>query len=470
MLHYVSIKWTKSSYIFNSQYFYSDRLTIVAVVFYSGGYFTTFVWLAVLQILAIQRVYKLSFGRGLGAWFLTILLFIPVTVVILLVEAVAEIVRLFMGNAYVFNLRQLRSQLMTYTGRKQSQRSLDTWAELLQHYSDTSETARRARAEVDLVQPLMELFALAPEATLDALITLARHPDADVQFTATIVLKEILESSPAQAIGFCYYLIQNNASANLFGQMSTLPEQTPATNLVALFHQLVTELDSDNIKTQLANAEKTLEIWREQPNGDELYIAYQALRALSQATDVITLQQTEPELVQALAIHSPLLVETIITLKPILDICDYLTNYSRANFENKMPYLAAPIMMLVEEDRRLQKLNFPPEDDVLRLLIRRLQNIIFSEFDGLRGRADLHFELKPKQVPFSDELTVLLTVRNQGSAFAENMRVEIENQSENGFAVASERSIMIDLLEPKREAQFEFRIKPDQARSIANSF
>jgi hypothetical protein len=233
---------------------------------------------------------------------------------------------------------------------------------------------------------------------------------------------------------------------------------------------MLVDVNEENLISQLTRGEDLLAGWRDQPHGEELYLVYRALNTLSRATTVVDLERAEAELVQVLDIQAPILVETARTFKVLLDISSYLTYYGRAGFENKVPYLAAPIMILVDEQRSLEKRHFPPEDGLLLLLIPRLQDIIMREFEGLRGRADLRFELKPQRAPFDEQVSVVLYVRNQGSAAAEQLRVQLEAGNDSGFTVAGEMAAEVDLLSPKREVCLEFGIQPLEAGRIRIPF
>lgn len=432
----------------------------VAYVYFGTAYYAIFIWMAVLQMMAIHQIFTLPWERSAGSWFLSVILFFPVTIGILILETFSEIIRPFRVQIRLQELRGLSRQVLESKHRETALASIDR---LLTLYIESTDIARRVRRKVDLVRVLNHLFTIDTRATLDIIVDLANHQEADIRSTASIALKIILDNAPDQAISSCYYLFSRNSRPQLFGHFREMADETEATNLVICYYNLLAETDSENLLTQLVQAQNLLRSWRDRPRGEETYLVYRALYALSQVTNIVMLQQSEIELIQALNVPNGYLKETARTLKPLLDISsNYLKYYGRAEFENKVPYLAAPIMILVDEDRRLEKISFPPEDGLLRLIIPRLQDVILREFDGLRGRADLHFELSPEQMPYETEVTFLLTIRNQGSAVAEKMQVKLLQGEDYGFTVASDPLIQLDLLAPKREARLEFTIQPDE--------
>jgi len=423
--------------------------------------FTVPIWSAVLNILAIQHVYRLSGGQSLGAWFATIVLFIPVTLVVLITQAATEAARPVRIRTLVKQLQQMRQEVIELVADKTAgDKAVSRMGDLLKLYSQESDIAQRARAQVDITAPLQHLFSLAPQPALTYLLELACHKEADLHLDASHTLKIILDAYPEHIVTTYYFLLARDLPPDLLDRLRDLPDPTPGTKLGGLFHMLLNEVNEDNVSTQLAEAEKFLVDWRDRPYGDELYLVYRALHKLSRSTTVVDLEQADIELIRILNIQNPLLTETAQVFKPLLDISQYLTYYARTEFENKVPYLAAPIMILVDEDRKLDKKRFPPEDGLLRLLIPRLQDIILREFDGLRGRADLRFELKPERMAFDQNVSIVLYVRNQGNAVAERLQVQLQANNEAGFSVNGRDTAEVNLLSPKREIRLEFQLHP----------
>lgn len=433
------------------------------------GLFSVVGWSATVHVLAIRQTYRLSWPSSLRAWFLSVILFVPVTVAILLAEAANEISRPFRIRIQRRRLERLSQQIMDAVGAEDQANALRYTKEYMQIYTQSTEVARRARLHIDLNTPLTGLYQLLPEAALRHLIDLAQQ-EPYIQLQASRALKAMLDAAPDQTIKSCYFLLFNSSPPELFQNLGHLREQTPPLDFGKFIYRMLKVVDADNLTVELGNAEKTLTAWRERPHGDELYLVYRTLNELSKALTVVDLERIEDDLVKALNVQNPLLAETNQIFKSLLDISQYLNYYGRSDFENKVPYLAAPIMILVNEDRQLQEKHFPPEDRLLRLLIPKLQDIILREFDGLRGRADLHFELKPQRIPFTDNVSVVLYVRNQGNAVAEQMHVLLENSSSNGFAAGDKVETLVNLLSPKREARLEFQIQPHEPGKIRLPF
>jgi len=441
-----------------------------AVVFYFMSCVLMFIWSAVLHILTIRHVYRLSGGRPLGAWSASVVMFVPVTVVTLLMEAAREATQPFRVKELIRQFQQMRQKVLDEIKEKNMTAAGAKMTELLDIYCDDSALAHRARGQVELNGLLMKFFEIAPQSALNYLIQMAKQKPEDIRVSASQILKVLLDASPEQIISSYYFLISQQCPPELLGRLRALQDSAPATELGGFLHAMLVEINENNLTAQLAQGEGLLANWRDRQHGEELYLIYRALHVLSRSATVVDLQNAEKELGTVLSLQASLLTETAQTFKLLLNISNYLVYYQRAEFENKIPYLAAPIMLLVDESRRLQKSLFPPEDKILRLLIPHLQDIILREFDGLRGRADLRFELRPQSAPFDKEVSIVLYVRNQGSAGAERLRVQLEAGKNNGFNIPGEGMADVEFLSPKREARLEFSIQPYEVARLRIPF
>ena len=189
---------------------------------------------------------------------------------------------------------------------------------------------------------------------------------------------------PEHVLRLLWSVAREPGAADLLGQLAAITAPSRLAELTGLLHALLTEVREERLLALLVQADTVLAGWRDVPRGEELSLTYQALRELRQATTVVDLERAQDGLLPIANLQDPLLVDTAGLLRTLLDVAHYLTYYGRADFENKIPYLAAPSMILVDESRKLEKAAFAPEDAVLRLLIPHLQNIILREFDGLR--------------------------------------------------------------------------------------
>jgi len=457
--------------IFKEDFFnQSNAFSQLTIVYFVWLYWTLFLWSVLMHIIAIRQVYHFPGERAVGAWFASIILFIPVSVITIMTRAFEEIRRPFRVRARARELEKLRYEAIEEIRLARSETAMLKIDQLVELYSQAHEISRRARPQVDLFQPFQQLYLTAQEPALDFLLKLARHTDEDVQITASNLLQALLDGAPEQVLSSIYYLMRNETPPELFGRLIEAPDQTRATGLCTRIHALLTKTNEENLAPHLLEMKELLENWRNRQHGEEVYEVYRAFYILSQAKNVVDLELASGELAAALDARDPLLSATAQTLKQLLDISNYLAYYQRAEFENKIPYLAAPIMILVDEMRRLEKSNFPPEVGILRLLIARLQDIIFREFDGLRGRADLRFELRPQRAPFDHEVSLVLYLRNQGSAAAEGLQVSLEAGSNNNFTPSENSTMNVSLLSPKREARLEFNILPTEAGRLRIPF
>jgi len=280
-------------------------------------------------------------------------------------------------------------------------------------------------------------------------------------------LKMNLEENINTAIQSIHSLITPRFPPESFLYVSKTREKAVITKLCEAYYYLLKDA-----KGRLKNVVDIFEETQGIKYGRELYLIYKSLHSLSKAKAIDDILAIEPEIIEILGYDDVILVKVVEVFKRLWEIIGYLSIYERVEFGNKVPYLSAPFMVLIDIGNTIQRSEevTEPALQIIEAIIPDLQDIFMREFERLKGRADLELDLKPKKALFADSVTLHLTVRNRGKSVAENINLRIVAQNENRFSILGSGENVIDILSPQREESIEFTIKPYEAGKLRISF
>ncbi len=116
----------------------------------------------------------------------------------------------------------------------------------------------------------------------------------------------------------------------------------------------------------------------------------------------------------------------------------------------------------LEQRFTLQLLGEPlsklPNHQVFILLLHRWREMVRTQLNELRGKAELKAELQTKLTRYEDQVCVWLNVRNTGRSTASNVKIALLHN--DNFSVVGEGSLEIEVIPPQEERIAEFIIKP----------
>ena len=190
-------------------------------------------------------------------------------------------------------------------------------------------------------------------------------------------------------------------------------------------------------------------------------------RSLLEAPSITELSLLRPQLKQVLS----LLEETdhgSPALDALLLILSNLRNSKRVDLaEDSLVYLNEAAVLLSAFWEGLS--NRPSvERPLIEAIVTRWSGLVSAEIEDLQGRADLVVSLKTKRLVPTDQTEVVLEIRNNGRAAAENL---IAVLAENPAYAWNGRPQLISLLPPGRTQQVSFAIEPqvnDRFRLVLN--
>ncbi|MBI1924119.1 AAA-like domain-containing protein, partial [Candidatus Poribacteria bacterium] len=314
---------------------------------------------------------------------------------------------------------------------------------------------------------LFEVAKTNREEVVMQLISLSQHNRTTARMEAVKALKMILEADSNTAIQSIRFLITHRCLPETFLHFSKIPGTTLITRLCEGYYHLLKD-GKGGLKAAVDLFEETQGI----KHGRELFLIYKSLYHLSEAKAIDDIIAIEPYMVEILGYDDVIHLEVLEIFKRLWEIIGYLSVYERVELGNKVPYLAAPLMILTDIGNTIERSKNKTELElqIINAIVPNLQNIFIREFERLKGRADLELDLKPKEPLFADEVTLLLTVRNRGNAVAENINLRLVPQNEERFSISGSGEDTIATLSPQREARVEFTIKPHEAGRLRIPF
>ena len=186
-------------------------------------------------------------------------------------------------------------------------------------------------------------------------------------------------------------------------------------------------------------------------------LTYRTCRALLDAPSITELTLLRPKFVQLLD-----LLDNSEKWSPLLDaLLPILTNLRDSErvelAEDRLVYLNESALLLRQLQTHLFEFPALIEKPLVQALIHRWIGLVNAEIEFLRGRADLAVSLKTKRLIPSQRTEVVMIVKNNGRAAAENVIAVLDESS--AYTIHSDPQIIPTLL-PNRDRQISFTIEP----------
>ena len=186
-------------------------------------------------------------------------------------------------------------------------------------------------------------------------------------------------------------------------------------------------------------------------------LTYHTCEALLNAPSIIELSLLRPRLVELLDV-----LENSEKWSPVLDaLLPILTNLRDSErvdlAEDRLVYLNEAALLLRQV--RLHLTEYPAliEKALVQAIIQRWTGLVHAEIELLRGRAELVVTLKTKRLIPRERTEVVMVVKNNGRAAAENVIAILDENP--AYAIHSDPQIIPALL-PNRDRQISFTIEP----------
>jgi len=186
-------------------------------------------------------------------------------------------------------------------------------------------------------------------------------------------------------------------------------------------------------------------------------LTYRTCEALLNAPSIIELALLRPKLVELLDV-----LENNEKWSPILDallpILINLRDSERVELaQDRLVYLNEAALLLRQAHLHLVEYPAHIEKPLVQAIIRRWTGLVHAEIELLRGRAQLVVTLKTKRLIPSERTEVVMVVKNNGRAAAENVIAILDENP--AYTIHSDPQIIPTLL-PNRDRQISFTIEP----------
>lgn len=181
------------------------------------------------------------------------------------------------------------------------------------------------------------------------------------------------------------------------------------------------------------------------------------IREMLEAPTALELSLVRPQLVQHLN-----MLDSSEHWSPVMDaLLPILTNLRDSErvelATDRIVYLNEAAVLLDRLHDGLSEFSTRIEKTLVDGIVKRWSGLVSAEIEDLYGRAELLISLRTKRLAPAARTDVVLEVRNDGRAAAENLIAEIEDDP--AFIVHKSPEI-IRLLPPGRTRQIEFKVEP----------
>ncbi len=105
-----------------------------------------------------------------------------------------------------------------------------------------------------------------------------------------------------------------------------------------------------------------------------------------------------------------------------------------------------------------------PDYQLFALLFQRWNDIISTQLQELRGRAELRADLKTKSVPYEEQIGIWLMICNDGRSAANNVKISLLHNEE--FDIVGTNSFETEVIFAQEEVHAEFSIRPHMRTEI----
>ena len=184
---------------------------------------------------------------------------------------------------------------------------------------------------------------------------------------------------------------------------------------------------------------------------------FKTAQALFKAPSITEISLLRPQLVQLL-----LRLEENDNWSPVLDallpVMTYLRDSERVEqTEDRIVYLNEAINQIRELQYTLPEFSTRFEKTLVNLIIQRWFGLVNAEAEELRGRAELVIILKTKRLVPTAETELVIEIRNNGRAAAENIVAELEDDPAYD-SITSHQTLAF--LPPGQQRQLSFGVSP----------
>ncbi|MEW6618407.1 MAG: two-component regulator propeller domain-containing protein [bacterium] len=247
---------------------------------------------------------------------------------------------------------------------------------------------------------------------------------------------------------------------NVYYQLSLFTETSRVGGMIARLTQ--------NPKPILSRLVEILAEAKGLPHGDEVYLTYKVFYQLTNCRAIEDIIITRVDLNKLFKCEDVLRKGTMNAFKGLNEIIEALSKYEEVEeVEAKSSYLTGSISLCEEATRFVDKGVLEPERTLLLYLLPQIREIIGRALKALTGRAEIVCELKTKEMPFRDEIEVVLEVRNIGNSVADDIDIEILTSNDYKFGMTG---IAVSPISPRKARQVSFRLNPLKKGQIRLQF
>ncbi len=421
------------------------------------------IWLVRLQIHAFRKIYTMDQATAILLW-LASLIFLPLSLAVLLYNALVELASLITTGQRKKNLRHHLAQLQEIDANTPLQIAntrIETFAKRLSERSLHNLIARR---EIEMDETLTHLVRHQPKTVIIEFLNMAEGEDPEIKADALRWLASLFTLPAKSHTRLFYYILERRIAPATLEAISNL---LPAEHVWrALFSDYGRLLQSRHATTSTQDLQERIaahyQKLSDDPLAPEFAHIYRGLATLSGLRNIHEIALLEERIRAYMQLERIEEEELLGVFKLYLRLSNYQNLYERLVDENKMPFLSTQMSILVDLRREIGALNAREvERSLLQAATERVQEWVQVLIKQQRGEIKLEVELKTKKMPAADRHgTVVVQLSNIGTGLAQNIRLSLQAKARDRYHIAGEAALSALMLEPRASHIFEFVIEP----------
>lgn len=319
----------------------------------------------------------------------------------------------------------------------------------------------------DVIRSLGNLSADYPSQAFSLLLTAVHEPEDWFRHEISRSLADYFDAHPNRLLTSIKALFAYACPPEVLDDISKLARDETVQGVFQIYRDLLEEPDESTMGKQLTEAVATFtQVVEQVQHGLEVYGLYKALHVFYGLRSVEQIAASWTLLEELPTQEGALYPQVIAALKGLGEVISLLARYlTREALGDRLAYLIDAINIIErlhrEASQRFQvtkasKYTYP-ERIPFELLLSRWREVVRSELAKLRGRAEIQLELKTKQSPFEQCVTLVLEVRNIGRSPADNVRVQLKEEE---YSILGSNFHQINYIPSQEKVTVEFTINP----------
>lgn len=425
-------------------------------------------WLVTMQIRSFKVIYGFDNARSILLW-LTSLVFLPISLLIVLWNALLEVAGYLMAPLRTRILQSDAVKLRAIDEATPPDRINHTIDSFIQHLTDRNGYNVIARRRLEINPALENVIRHQPKVMINNLLKLAEDRNPDLRQDALRWLAGLFTGPAPSHTRLFYYMLEGRISTPNVGRMAQQLHNHPIwPELLQGYHELLGESAfGEQHQKLLFNISALFRQLEGDAQAREFASIYSILGTLAQLRSIREITRLDELIKQHLKLEGLQETQMLEIFKLFLRLNSYQALYERVEKENKQPFLSAQLAIIVEIQRELDSLKYRElERRILKAYTTKIQEWAMAQIRQHRGEIKLVFSLKTQSIPLSEgESTIVVNLRNEGSGLAQNLKLTLVPQPEDRdrYVLAGTATQTTPLLESKESKDFEFMILPLQA-------